>query len=100
MSALGMLRLRYPNNPTVFEYRSLRRSDVDERIVQHARLFATGALLPRQPGEHASMLTAEHAREANDPSVTIAEWVTDEGTPAERITPVPLPAALTRAPAR
>ncbi len=100
MTAPGMLRIRYPNDPTVFEYRGLTRREADEQLVRHATLFASGAVLPRQPGETAAALTAPHERVANDPAAMIAEWVTAEGTPAEQITRIPLPAALSRAPGR
>lgn len=101
MAATGMLRIRYPNSPTmVFEFRHMTRRDCDDQLMLHARIFASGAVRPREPGEHPSMLTAPHARVANDPSVMIAEWVADESTSSETVTPVPLPAALLRAPGR
>lgn len=78
---LGMLRLRYASRKTVFEQRNMERRDVEAFVVGH---------IQRWPYEAVRRGTAS-VRVPINHSDLIAEWVTDEGQPTEKIELVPLP---------
>ena len=92
---IGMLRIRYPNNPMVFEFRRMNYRDVEEQLLAHATRFPSGAVHAAPASQLVTEFTrSDYEKVLNDHSAMIAEWIDDEGKPSQKITRVRLPAAL------
>lgn len=90
-----MLRIRYPNNPIVFEFRRMRFSDINEQLIAHAQRFPSGAVNSKPASQLVTEFTRnDYEKVLNDHSVIIAEWIDNEGKPDQKITRVPVPPAL------
>lgn len=77
----GMLRIRYKDRKTVFEYRNLRPEEVEEQIASHAQRFAIDGV----------SVNKQLVRTLIDQSALICEWVENEGTDKEKVTKVKTP---------
>jgi hypothetical protein len=72
----GMLRIRYKDRKTVFEYRDMTREDAEEQVVGHAQRFCIETVtIDKKP-----------VRREIDQSTLIAEWVEHEGESNEKVT--------------
>jgi hypothetical protein len=78
-----MLRIRYEGRKTVFEYRGIPKSAVDEQIAGHINAFGIETV-------HEGPKKVP-VRRPIDQTKLIAEWVENEGTEAETVTRLDVP---------